>query len=139
MAQPPFPSTTNVDGSNPGPNWATLPDTVQMPTGNIWKCGIFNVTLTPAAVANTAASGAQTFSATGIGLLPTDVVIVTPPAVVAGIQQGSAFVSAGDTLSIQFINSTAGSLTPPVGVYKVTVLRIQPNWSAPVSGNQLDW
>jgi hypothetical protein len=139
MAQPPFPSTTNVDGSNPGPNWAVLPDTVQMPTGNIWKCGIFNVSLTPAAIANTAASGAQTFATTGIGLLPTDVVIVTPPAVVAGIQQAGAFVSGTDTLSIQFINSTAGSLTPPVGVYKVTVLRIQPNWTAPVTGNQLDW
>jgi hypothetical protein len=134
-----FPASTNVDGSNPGPNSASLPDTVQMPTGNIWKCGIFGVNITPAAIANTAASGAQTFAATGIGLLPTDVVIVTPPSVVAGVQQGSAFVSAGDTLSIQFINSTAGSLTPPAGIYKVTVLRIQPNWTAPASGNQLDW
>jgi hypothetical protein len=33
MAQPPFPASTNLDGSNPGPNYAQLPDTVQMPTG----------------------------------------------------------------------------------------------------------
>jgi len=138
MAQPPFPASTNVDGSNPGPNWAVLPDTVQMPTGNIWKVGIFGVSLTPGA-STAATSTAQTFAATGIGLLPTDVVFISPPSQLTGISLGSAYVSATDTLSIQFINPTAGSLTAPAGIYKVTVLRIQPNWTAPATGNQLDW
>jgi hypothetical protein len=133
-----YPASINVDGSNPGPNYAQLPDTVQMATGNIWKAGIFSITITPAA-SGAATSTAQTFATTGIGLLTTDVVIVTPPSQLTGISLGQAFVSANDTLSIQFINPTAGSLTAPAGVYKVTVLRIQPNWTAPASGNQLDW
>ena len=43
-------SVTNVSGTNPGPNTDTLPDTVQMPTGNLWKVGVFNLTLVPASV-----------------------------------------------------------------------------------------
>ncbi len=136
-------ATTNVDGSNPGPNSSGLPDTVQMPTGNVWKIGRFALVITPAALANQAASGVQTFAATGIGLLATDTVVVTPPSTTAGITQGAAYVSASDTLAIQFANTTAGSLTPPAGTaaapYLVTVFRVQPNWTAPASGNQLDW
>ena len=133
-----FPSTTNVDGSNPGPNYAQLPDTVQMPTGNIWKVGRFSITITPAAVA-TITAPVQTFAATGIGLLTTDTVLVTPPSVTAGVTIGATYVSAADTLAIQFVNPTAGSLTPPSGAYIITVFRVQPNWTAPASGNQLDW
>ena len=73
-----FLSTTNVSGSNPGPNDAVLPDTVQMPTGNVWKIGRFALSLTPSAVA-TVTAPIQTFASTGIGLLTTDVVMVQPP------------------------------------------------------------
>ena len=79
-----FPATTNVDGSNPGPNSVTLPDTVQMPVGNLWKVGQFAITLTPASVAN-ATAAEQTFSATGIGLLTTDVVFAQKAANQAGL------------------------------------------------------
>ena len=136
-----FPASTNVDGSNPGPNFAVLPDTVQMPTGNIWKDGIFSITITPAASA-AATAAIQNFAATGIGLLTTDVVTVNYPVgatVVAGVTIGAAYVSAADQLSIQFVNPTAGSLTAPAGAYRVQVMRVQPNWTAPTSGNQLDW
>lgn len=132
------PAVTNVDGSNPGPNVVNLPDTVQMPVGNLWKVGRFAISLTPSAVA-TVTAPVQTFSATGIGLLTTDTVVVTPPGTTAGVAQAAAYVSAADTLAIQFVNPTAGSLTPPAGTYLVTVFRVQPNWSAPASGNQLDW
>jgi hypothetical protein len=133
-----FPAVTNVDGSNPGPNVSTQPDTVQSPVGNLWKVGRFAITLTPSAVAATSAP-IQNFAATGIGLLTTDTVVVTPPSGTAGVTQGGTWVSAADQLTIQFINPTAGSLTPPSGTYYVTVFRVQPNWSAPASGNQLDW
>jgi len=132
------PATTNIDGSNPGPNVVSLPDTVQMPVGNIWKIGRFAISLTPASVA-TIAAAVQTFAATGIGLLTTDTVIVTPPGTTAGVAQAAAYVSAVDTLAIQFVNPTAGTLTPPAGTYLVTVFRVQPNWVAPASGNQMDW
>lgn len=133
-----FPASTNVDGSNPGPNSATQPDTVQSPVGNLWKIGTFAITLTPSAVGATSAP-VQNFAATGIGLLTTDAVVVNPPSGTTGVAQASAFVSAADQLSLQFVNPTAGSLTPPAGTYLVTVFRRQPNWTAPASGNQLDW
>lgn len=139
MAQPPFPASTNVDGSNPGPNYAQLPDTVQMPVGNIWKVGVFSVTLSPIQLGATTNSE-QTFAATGIGLLTTDLVVVQKPTTQAGILIGGARVSAADTLAINFANISAASVTPTQAeVYKVGVFRVQPNWTAPVSGNQLDW
>lgn len=134
-----FPAVTNVDGSNPGPNVVNIPDTVQMPTGNIWKVGRFALTLSPVAVA-AASAAAQSFAATGIGLLTTDTVVVTCTAPLAGVINTNAYVSAADTLTVTFVNPTAGSLTPTAStVYYVTVFRVQPNWTAPVSGNQLDW
>lgn len=134
-----FPSVTNVDGSNPGPNSSSLPDTVQMPTGNIWKVGVFNITLSPISVApNTSAE--QTFATTGIGLLTTDLVVVQKPTSQAGLVLGGSRVSAADTLALNFGNLTAATITPTASqVYTVGVFRVQPNWTAPASGNQLDW
>lgn len=134
-----FPSVTNVDGSNPGPNVSTIPDTVQMPVGNIWKVGVFNVTLSPVSVApNTSAE--QTFAATGIGLIPGDLVVVQKPTAQAGLIIGGTRVSATDTLAITFGNLTAATITPTASQsYTVGVFRVQPNWTAPASGNQLDW
>lgn len=134
-----FPAVTNVDGSNPGPNVGILPDTAQMPVGNIWKVGVFNLTLSPAIV-NTVTAPEQTFTATGIGLLTTDQVHVQCMAPLAGVGVINARVSAADALTLQFCNPTAGNLTPTAStVYRVTVIRVQPNWSVPASGNQLDW
>lgn len=134
-----FPAVTNVDGSNPGPNSVTLPDTIQMPTGNIWKIGQFQLTLSPSSVAN-ATAAEQTFSTTGIGLLTTDVVLVQKPTSQAGLGIVGSRVSAADQLAINFMNATAATITPTASeVYLVTVMRVQPNWTAPASGNQLDW
>jgi hypothetical protein len=134
-----FPASTNVDGSNPGPNSSSLPDTVQMPVGNLWKVGYFNLTLTPA-VMGTGGTAEQTFSSSGIGLLTTDFVVVEKPTTQAGLGIVNSRVSAADTLAITYINATAVSITPtPNEVYRVAVLRVQPNWTAPATGNQLDW
>jgi len=153
MAQPPFPASTNVDGSNPGPNYAQLPDTVQMPIGNVWKVGEFSISLTPAALVTGPSVGEQTFVGTAatasttqyfptIGLLTTDVVIVTKPgAQTAAVGILDSRVSATDTLAIKFL-ATAGTPTPAAGTaaapYVVTVFRVLPNWF-PTPGNQLDW
>jgi hypothetical protein len=149
-----FPAATNVTGSNPGPNPAVLPDTVQLPVGNWWKVGSFPVSLTPAALATGPSIGEQTFVGTAatasttqyfpaIGLLTTDVVVVTKPgAQTATVGMLDARVSATDTLAIKFI-ATAGTPTPAAGTaaapYIVTVFRVQPGWTAPASGNQLSW
>jgi hypothetical protein len=133
------PTITNVDGTNLGPNVTTLPDTIQLPTGNIWKQGVFSVTLSPASVAN-ATSAEQTFATTGIGLLTTDLVLVQKPTAQAGLVIGGSRVSAADTLAITFGNTTAATITPSASeVYVIGVWRVQPNWTAPATGNQLDW
>lgn len=134
-----FPAVTNVTGSNPGPGSETLPDTVQCPVGNVWKLGVFSITLSPASVAN-ATSAEQTFAATGIGLLTTDVVVVNKPTAQAGLGLVGTRVSAADTLALTFMNTTAATITPTASeVYKVAVFRVQPNWSAQASGNQFSW
>jgi hypothetical protein len=149
-----FPAVTNVDGSNPGPNAASLPDTVQSAVGNLWKVGTFNVALTPAALASGPSVGEQTFVGTAatasttqyypaIGLLTTDVVVVTKPgAQTAAVGILDARVSALDTLAIKFL-ATAGTPTPAAGTvaapYQVTVFRVQPNWAPGSTSVQLDW
>jgi hypothetical protein len=149
-----FPSVTNIDGSNPGPNSAVLPETTQAAAGNLWKVGSFPISLTPAALGAGPSIGEQTFIGTAatasttqyfpaIGLLPTDVVVVTK----AGAQTASvgildSRVSATDTLAIKFM-ATTGTPTPAAGTtaspYTVTVWRVQPNWTSPAAGNQLSW
>ena len=149
-----FPSVTNVDGSNPGPNVASSPDIVQAAVGNLYKVGSFNIALTPAALATGPSIAEQTFIGTAatasatqyyptIGLLTTDVVVVTKQgAQTAAVGMLDARVSATDTLAIKFL-ATAGTPTPAAGTaaapYTVTVFRQQPNWTAPASGSQLDW
>lgn len=133
-----FPSVTNVDGSNPGPNVSTTPDTTQSPIGNIQKIGLFLLALTPASVAaNTTAE--QTFASTGIGLLVTDNVDVSKPSFQAGLGIVNVRVSAVDTLAITYINATATPIVPTAETYQVAVQRVQPNWIKPASGNQMDW
>lgn len=134
------PVVNNVDGSNAGPNVTLLPDTIQLPTGNIWKTGVFTITLSPAAVAiNTTAE--QLFSSTGIGLLPGDFVYVNKPTAQAGLGiVGARVTSTADQLAITFSNNTAGSITPTASEgYLIYVVRPQPLWTVPASGNQLDW
>ncbi len=133
-----FTGVSNVDGFNPGPNSASLPDTSQSPIGNLWKLGTFKISLTPASVAATTAV-VQQFAATGIGLQVGDSVVVNPPGTTTGAVQAAAYVSATDTLALQFVNPTASAVVPAAGVYTVTVFRIQPNWTAPASGYQFDF
>ena len=149
-----FPAVTNVDGSNPGPQAASLPDTVQSATGNLWKVGQFQVSLTPAILAAGPSIGEQTFIGTAatasttqyfpsIGLLTNDVVIVTKAgAQTAAVGILDSRVSALDTLAIKFL-ATAGTPTPAAGTvalpYTVDVWRIQPNWTPQATGPQLVW
>lgn len=124
--------------TNPGPAILANPEP-QSSIGNLWKVGIFNLTLSPASVAN-ATSAEQTFDASSIGLLTTDVVLVQKPTAQAGLGIVGTRVSATDVLAVTFINTTAATITPTASqVYKVTVLRVQPNFVAPSSGPAMNW
>jgi hypothetical protein len=125
-----FPSVTNVDGSNPGPNSAS-PDFPQSEVGNVWKLGVFTVTLSPASVAN-ATSAEQTFTMTG--LLVTDYVNVNKPTAQAGLGIVGTRVSAANVLAITFGNFTAATITPTASeVYNILVARVQPNATQPAN------
>lgn len=88
--------------------------------GNAFSISLIEVSLTPASVATVSAT-AQTFTVPG--LLPGDSVNVNPPGQTAGVTIGSVRVSAADTVSIQFVNPTAGSVTPAAGTHVFTVIR----------------
>ena len=89
--------------------------------GNILNYFLIQPTLTPAAVAaNTTA--AQSFTVPG--LLTTDVLTVSPiGAQTTGIIIANDYVSAANTLTIQFGNLTASSATPAAGSYLIEVIR----------------
>lgn len=89
--------------------------------GNILYDFIIGPSLTPVAVAS-ATAVEQSFTVLGLQLM--DACDVTfNGAQTAGIAIGNARVSAANTLSITFTNSTAGSLTPAAGQYVITICR----------------
>jgi hypothetical protein len=88
--------------------------------GNTFSISIIEASLTPSSV-STITAPAQTFTVPGLQV--GDAVNVNPPGQTAGVTIGSVRVSAADTLSIQFVNPTAGSLTPTAGTHVITVHR----------------
>lgn len=124
--------------NNPGPAVLANPEP-QSSIGNLWKVGIFNLTLSPVSVA-TITAAEQTFDASSIGLLTTDVVLIQKPTAQAGLGIAGSRVSATDVLAVTFVNPTAAAITPTASeVYKVTVLRVQPNFVAPSTGPAMNW
>lgn len=88
--------------------------------GNCFSISIIAVSFTPAEVAaNTAPAQTVTVPGVRVG----DAVFVNPPGQVAGVAQCNSYVSAADTVSIQYNNTTAGALTPTAGSHIVTVFR----------------
>ncbi len=88
--------------------------------GNVFSLTVVDVSWTPSAV-STITAPAQTVTVPGVQA--GDWVFVCPPAQTAGVTIGSAFVSAANTVSVQFVNPTAGSVTPAAGTHKFFVVR----------------
>jgi hypothetical protein len=78
------------------------------------------LTLTPASVA-AATTVEQTF--TLLGVQPGDAIDVTPPGLTAGVSVVGARISANNTVALQFVNTTAGALTPLAGSYIFVIFR----------------
>lgn len=110
--------------SNPGPASTSTVNT-EAPRSTHQFIQTIGVSITPSAV-STVTAPEQTFSGNNTGILAGDVILnVSPPSVTAGVGIASARVdqSVNDKFYIQFVNPTAGSLTPPAGVYLITVAR----------------
>ena len=89
--------------------------------GNILYDGMIQATLTPVSVAGSTAAE-QSFTIPGLQL--NDFLDVNcNVAQTAGIGIGNVRVSAVNTMSVEFSNSTAGALTPAAGVYNINVIR----------------
>ena len=117
--------------TNPGAAITTNPQP-QAAMGNIYKNAVIAASITPAAV-GAATTAVQSFTITALGVVVGDQIsAVSPPAATpAGQFVVGAAVTAADTVAITFANVTAGSLTPPAGVYQFEVNRVQSNASFP--------
>lgn len=93
------------------------------PMLNVTIGGVYNLTLSPAAVAaNT--TGTLVVPNTGLGLQTNDFIRVSLQSTqTTGMFIADAWVSGADQLSVTFGNLTAASATPFNGVYDVLVLR----------------
>jgi hypothetical protein len=82
---------------------------------------VIKQSLAPAAVgANTTA--VQTFTVPGLAV--GDSVDVNKPSHQVGLSIGNVFVTAANTLQIQYVNTTAGSITPATETYVIGGTRL---------------
>jgi hypothetical protein len=92
----------------------------QSSVGNIQGEYIVNIALTPASVA-AATIAEQSFTVTGLQL--GDQVVCSKPAMANAVGVLQARVSALNTLTVAYINPTAGALVPTAETYTLNVVR----------------
>jgi len=96
--------------------------------GNVFSTTVIRQTLTPAAVL-TITAVEQTFTVPGVKV--GDHIVVNPPGTTAGVIQGAARASDANTIAIQYVNPTVGSVTPLAGSHTILVTRF--DGTAPAS------
>lgn len=89
-------------------------------TGNVQNMVVASLTIDVASV-STITTAEQTFTLKGLQV--GDLVFTAKPSSTTGVVIGSARVSAADTIAIQFVNPTAGSVNPAEETYLVLVVR----------------
>jgi hypothetical protein len=94
--------------------------TTSVARGNIRFMFAVAVTFDPAAVA-TITTAEQTVTVTGAAV--GDFVIAMKPSITTGVTIGNVRVSAANTVAIQFVNPTAGSVNPASETWQFLILR----------------
>lgn len=89
--------------------------------GNIARAFLVTVTYDPANITGTATTTEQDITVTGVKV--GDFVMVNKPSSTAGVTIGNARVKAADTVSIQWVNPTAGAVNPASEAYLIAVFR----------------
>lgn len=117
--------------ANPGPASQVTVNT-QIPYSTERTVQTIAVSMTPVAVA-TITTAEQSFGSNGAtqataatGILAGDVILaVNPPSMTAGVGISGFRVdtATNDKFYVQFVNPTAGSVTPPSGTWLITVAR----------------
>lgn len=90
--------------------------------GNVIGMWTAAVTFNPAAV-NTITTAEQTVTVPGVKV--GDLVFVNKPDHTTGVGMCSARVSAANTVAVQFVNPTAGSVNPNEGTYVFLIVRTE--------------
>lgn len=121
-----------VGSTNPGPAVESTVNT-QTPRGFVQFIQTIAVAITPVAVATVTvaeqsygANGAS-FATAATGILAGDIILaVNPPSITAGtgIAGFRVDTATNDKFYIDWVNPTAGSLTPAAGTYLITVARL---------------
>lgn len=94
--------------------------------GQPWDAILFlSASVTPASVA-AASTAEQSVTVTGVQALD-EVVMVSYPARTNSTAPTGARVSAANTVQVEYVNPTAGALTPPSGTYQFIVFRPSTN------------
>lgn len=95
--------------------------------GNIKAMFAVAVTFNPAAVA-TITTAEQTVTVAGVKV--GDFILAMKPTLTTGVTIGNVRVSAVDTIAIQFVNPTAGSVDPASETWQFLVIRTEPAQAA---------
>lgn len=85
------------------------------------KITTFSESLNPASI-NAASYSTQTFAVTGLDT--NDIITVNPPTLTSGLYLISYRVSAADTLSLTYYNSTGAPIDEGAGTYKIMACRL---------------
>lgn len=105
--------------ANPGPASVQTQNS-QAPFSNFQQVAVLSVPLTPVSVA-TVTIAEQSFTVTGLQV--GDVIVWTKPALANAVAPVNMRVSAANTLTVAYVNPTAGALTPTAETYLITVFR----------------
>lgn len=118
--------------ANPGPAVINTVNT-ESPRGFVQFIQTIAVSMTPVAVA-TITTAEQSFGSNGVtqataatGILAGDIILsVVPPSLTAGVGICGWRVdtATNDKFYVEFVNPTAGSVTPPSGTWLITVARL---------------
>jgi hypothetical protein len=96
--------------------------TTAIPRGNIVKMFAIGPTLTSVAVA-TITTAEQSYTVNGLQVGDIVAAVNRPNNTPVGVGVVNARVSAANTLSLTWVNPTAGSVTPGAGVFSIIIAR----------------
>lgn len=90
--------------------------------GNVRALYVVQVTFDPANITGTATTTEQDITVSGVAVQ--DIVLnVSKPSSTAGVTIGNVRVKAADTVSIQWVNPTAGAVNPASETYTIVMVR----------------
>lgn len=84
---------------------------------------VISATLTPASVGSATVATQASFSVPGVSATDVLTCVNTPISNATAVVK--AVATAADTVSLTFVNPTAGALTPTTGAYKFLVIKTQ--------------